>query len=242
MDAFEFDLQRFADDAVGAQDEAGGSQDAGGAEAGGQAAGSQDTQGGSEPQAGGSEGTGGTILGATPKSDGAQGQPGGAQEQNGASGQVPAAYDFRSIVPEGMEYDEASAKEFGELAKAANLSQEQAGKIAEYGMKYMQKGVAAVQTAIAQQREGWADEARTALGNQFDATVARAAGAIDRLSTKVPGLRDMLNETGAGNRTEMIQLLAAVGSLIGEDDGHSGGLNGSGDKTIYNNTDFSLYK
>ena len=235
MDAFEFDLQRFADDAAGAQDEAGGSEDAGGAEAGGQAAGSQDTQDGSEPQAGGSEGTGGTILGAAPKSD-------GAQEQNGASGQVPAAYDFRSIVPEGMEYDEASAKEFGELAKAANLSQEQAGKIAEYGMQYMQKGVAAVQTAIAQQREGWADEARTALGNQFDATVARAAGAIDRLSTKVPGLRDMLNETGAGNRTEMIQLLAAVGSLIGEDDGHSGGLNGSGDKTIYNNTDFSLYK
>ena len=78
------------------------------------------------------------------------------------------------------------------------------------------------------------------LGEQFEATVARAAAARDALSTKVPGLTAMLNETGAGNRIEMIRLMAAVGELIGEDGGVRGGA-APAEKSIYPNTDFSRY-
>lgn len=153
---------------------------------------------------------------------------------------VPETYDFKGIVPEGMDYDEQSAAAFGEIAKKAGLSQEQASTIAAYGMQYMQQGVDAAVQAIRETQEGWAQEARTQLGGQFDATVAKAAAARNALAEKIPGLTAMLNETGAGNRIEMIRLMAAFGDLIGEDGGDRSG--GAGvEKSIYPNTDFKKY-
>ena len=153
---------------------------------------------------------------------------------------VPDAYDFKSIVPDGMTYDEQSAAAFGDVAKKAGLSQEQATMVASYGMQYMQQGVDAAMKAVQDTQAGWADEARTQLGGQFDAVVAKAAAGRDALAVKVPGLTQMLNETGAGNRVEMIRLMAAIGDLIGEDGGDrnsSGGV----EKSIYGKTDFSKY-
>lgn len=153
---------------------------------------------------------------------------------------VPDAYDFKSIVPEGMTYDEQSAAAFGDVAKKAGLSQEQAAAIASYGMQYMQQGVDAAMKAVQDTQAGWAQEARYALGGQFDAVVAKAAAGRDALAEKVPGLTQMLNETGAGNRVEMIRLMAAVGELIGEDGGLRGAQAGA-EKSIYPNTDFKRY-
>ena len=164
----------------------------------------------------------------------------GGDGKNGTPAGVPDAYDFKAIVPEGMDYDEEAAAAFGEVAKKAGLSQEQAGTIAAYGMQYMQQGVDAAMQAVLETQSAWADAARTELGGQFEATVARAAAARDALATKVPGLTAMLNETGAGNRIEMIRLMAAVGELIGEDGGVRGGAAGA-EKSIYPNTDFSRY-
>ena len=153
---------------------------------------------------------------------------------------VPDAYDFKSIVPEGMTYDEQSAAAFGDVAKKAGLSQEQATMVAAYGMQYMQLGVDAAMKAIHDTQAAWADEARTQLGGQFDAVVAKAAAGRDALAEKVPGLTQMLNETGAGNRVEMIRLMAAVGELIGEDGGLRDAQAGA-EKSIYPNTDFKRY-
>ena len=153
---------------------------------------------------------------------------------------VPDAYDFKSIVPEGMTYDEQSAAAFGDVAKKAGLSQEQATMVASYGMQYMQQGVDAAMKAVQDTQAGWAQEARDALGGQFDAVVAKAAAGRDALAEKVPGLTQMLNETGAGNRVEMIRLMAAVGELIGEDGGLRGAQTGA-EKSIYPNTDFKRY-
>lgn len=153
---------------------------------------------------------------------------------------VPDAYDFKGVVPDGMTYDEQSAAAFGDVAKKAGLSQEQATMVASYGMQYMQQGVDAAMKAVQDTQAGWADEARTQLGGEFDATVAKAAAARDALAAKVPGFTAMLNETGAGNRVEMIRLMAAIGDLIGEDGGDrnsSGGV----EKSIYGKTDFSKY-
>lgn len=153
---------------------------------------------------------------------------------------VPDAYDFKSIVPDGMTYDEQSAAAFGDVAKKAGLSQEQATMVASYGMQYMQQGVDAAMKAVQDTQAAWAEDARTQLGGEFDATVAKAAAARDVLAAKVPGFPAMLNETGAGNRVEMIRLMAAIGDLIGEDGGDrnsSGGV----EKSIYGKTDFSKY-
>lgn len=219
-----FDLQRFADGDSGADGSTGDAPDTG--DTGGEGSTSDPT----ENNAGGDGGKpgGDTILGGDGKNDPAK--PAG----------VPETYDFKNIVPDGMDYDEASAAAFGEVAKKAGLSQEQASAIAAYGMQYMQQGVDVALKAIYDTQAAWADEARTQLGGEFDATVAKAAAARDALAAKVPGFTAMLNETGAGNRIEMIRLMAAIGDLIGEDGGDrnsSGGV----EKSIYPNTDFNKY-
>ena len=221
-----FDLQRFAGEGDGGDGGAGAADpasDPGGAEAGGDGGKPQENPGG----AGGTE----TILGGDGKGD---------QEKSDPPAGVPEAYDFKGIVPEGVDYDEKSAAAFGEIAKKAGLSQEQASTIAAYGMQYMQKGVDAAVQAIRETQEGWAQEARSQLGGQFDATVAKAAAARNALAEKIPGLTAMLNETGAGNRIEMIRLMAAFGDLIGEDGGDRSGAAGV-EKSIYPNTDFKKY-
>lgn len=221
-----FDLQRFAGDdtdggAAGATDTPPDADGAGGE--GGKVDPPENNAGGDGGKPGGD-----TILGGDGKNDPAK--PAG----------VPEAYDFKGVVPEGMDYDEASAAAFGEIAKKAGLSQEQASAIAAYGMQYMQQGADAALKAVYDTQAAWADEARTQLGGEFDATVAKAAAARDALAAKVPGFTAMLNETGAGNRVEMIRLMAAIGDLIGEDGGDrnsSGGM----EKSIYPNTDFNKY-
>ena len=219
-----FDLQRFADGDGGADESTGGAPDTGAA---GGEGGTSDSP---ENNAGGDGGKpgGDTILGGDGKNDTAK--PTG----------VPDTYDFKGVVPEGMDYDEASAAAFGEVAKKAGLSQEQASAIAAYGMQYMQQGVDVALKAIYDTQAAWADEARTQLGGEFDATVAKAAAARDALAAKVPGFTAMLNETGAGNRVEMIRLMAAIGDLIGEDGGDRNGSGGT-EKSIYPNTDFKKY-
>ena len=219
-----FDLQRFADGDGGADESTGGAPDTGAA--GGEGGTSDLTENNAGGESGKPEGN--TSLGGDGKNDPAK--PAG----------VPEAYDFKGVVPEGMDYDEASAAAFGEVAKKAGLSQEQASAIAAYGIQYMQQGVDAALKAVYDTQAAWADEARTQLGGEFDATVAKAAAARDALSAKVPGFTAMLNETGAGNRVEMIRLMAAIGDLIGEDGGDrnsSGGMK----KSIYPNTDFKKY-
>lgn len=153
---------------------------------------------------------------------------------------VPDAYDFKGIVPDGMTYDEQSAAAFGEIAKKVGLSQEQASTVAAYGMQYMQQGVDAAMKAVQDTQAAWAEDARTQLGGEFDATVAKAAAARDVLAAKVPGFTAMLNETGAGNRIEMIRFMAAIGDLIGEDGGLRSAQAGA-EKSIYPNTDFKKY-
>lgn len=179
----------------------------------------------------------GSILGgagkdAAPKDAGTDGNtPEGA----------PSVYDFTSVVPEGMEYNQQAAEEFGAIARECNLSQEQASKLAAYGMKYMQTGVNAAMQQIAETQAKWGQDAKAQLGTDFDKTVAMAAVGINKLEQQIPGLRNMLNETGAGNRIEMITFMAAIGKMLGEDGGHGANFAGEG-KSIYPNTNFGLYK
>ena len=239
-----FDLQNFAEGADGgaaAPEQGAGGGDGQGAPVapeaggggGGQGAPSTAARSPSPVATGEASGNNNTILGGT-------GKDGAAAEGGGSPAGVPDVYDFKAALPPGMDYDEKAAAAFGEVARKAGLSQEQAGAVAAYGLQYMQEGVDAAMQAVLETQSAWADAARTELGGQFEATVARAAAARDALSTKVPGLSAMLNETGAGNRIEMIRLMAAVGELIGEDGGVRGG-NAGQEKSIYPNTDFSRY-
>ena len=184
-----------------------------------------------------------SILGGAgnPQNNGTNDPNNGTNPQNNGTGGAPDVYDFSAIVPQGMEYDENAAREFGGIARECGLSQEQAAKIAQYGMQYMQNGVAAAMQQIAATHAKWGEEAKAALGADYEKTVARAAVGINRLEQAVPGIRAAFNETGAGNRIEMITLMAAVGDMVSEDGGH--GVPGyGGEKTLYPNTNFGQYR
>lgn len=215
-----FDLQRFAE------------------EAGGEGAG---IPSGGEPAQGAPDNAGGSILGNAGNMQQDNGNNSAGNSQESGQNNAPDVYDFSQIVPEGMEYDQQAAQEYGAIARECGLTQEQASKIATYGMQYMQQGVQAAMQQVAATHQKWGEDAKAALGADFDKTVSRAAVGINRLEKSVPGLRQVLNETGAGNRIEMINLMAAIGDLLGEDNGH--GVPGyGGEKSLYPNTNFGQYR
>ena len=232
-----FDLQLFADEGgegenPSAGGEGGADSGTGGANAGNApAAAGAENAGENNAAANGDAGSkGNTILGGK----------NGTEDKSSAAG-VPEAYDFKSIVPEGMEYNEESAQAFSAVAKECGLSQEQASKLASYGMDYMRQGVAAAQQAVQQQIAGWGEATKKELGGQYQETVSKAGTGIEAISKIVPGIRDALNETGAGNRIEVVRAFALLGGIVGEDSFHGFGAAEAPQSNIYNNTDFSKY-
>lgn len=223
--AWAFDLQLFAEEAEGAP-AAGGAGDAGGA-AGGEGAGQNAAQSSAK---GGLGGDNATILGTKPPEAGVPKEA------------APEVYDFKSAVPEGMTYDEEAATAFSAVARDCGLTQEQAAKVAAYGMKYMGAGIEAFEAQVAATIQGWGEEAKKDLGAEFTATTQKAAIGIEALEKTIPNLRAALNETGAGNRIEIIRALAMVGDLVGEDTNRLSAAGAAEPmKNIYPNTDFSAY-
>ena len=217
---FDFDMQLFADE--GGADEGAGAAPAS-ADAGGEAPPAAD--GGErldKPEAAGDKaGVPGTLL--------------GGKEDD-------AAWDFRGVVPEGMAYDEATASAYATIAKEAGLTGAQAQKLAAYGMQqYARDGMAAMAKAYADEVSGWAETTKQELGSDFDMTVQRAGAGIEALERSVPGLRQALNETGAGNRVEFVRAFALIGSLVGEDNFRGFGDGAAKTSTRYPNTNFSDY-
>lgn len=170
-------------------------------------------------------------------------QPAAEQQQGTLLGgaEQEAAWDFRGVVPEGMQYDEATASAYSAVAKEIGLTGEQAQKLAAYGMQYARDGISAMREAQAQQIAGWADATRKELGSEFDATVRRAGTGIEAIERSIPGLRQALNETGAGNRIELVKAFALVGQLVGEDNFRGFGTAASATTTKYPNTNFNNY-
>lgn len=232
---FQFDLQLLAEDGGGS----------GEAPAGGNPAPTDGGQGGTGGNNGGNPNNGDnppagrtTLLGGSDNPANGGDKGGGTQQTGG----VPESYDFSGIVPDGMQYDETAAKAFGDIARSAGLSQEQASNIAKYGMQYMQQGVDAVLKQQDAEVAQWGEEAKQQLGADLQPMLAKASTAMNALETKFPGLRSALNVTGAGNRVEVIRAMAAVGELMGEDGGHDGDGAGGGNRNPYPNTDWSKYE
>ena len=219
MKGFLFDLQLFAEEG-----------DDGAAEG---AAGAQGQTGGGAEGAAGAQAPG-ALNGAKDTILGAGSAPGAAG--------VPDRYELEGAVPDGMDYDAEAAAAYSAVAKDCGLTQEQAGKLAAYGMNYMQEAVAAFERQITGTIEQWGEDAKKELGADFANVTQKAAIGIEAIEKKVPNLRQALNETGAGNRIEIIRALSIVGELLGEDQNRLAGASAPAEKDIYPNTDFSAYK
>lgn len=176
----------------------------------------------------------------------------GAQQGQSAQQQSPAAsgtvtYDFSNVaLPEGYELKEEESKLFLDVIKDMGLSNEQAGSIVKFGTEYGKRLVDDVVKEYEDTVKGWGETAKQELGADFDKQVALAVSARD----KFPGLREALEESGAGNRVEVIRALAKLGELMASDPGMAQGagpqkgegVNKMNDATVlYPNTDFSKY-
>ena len=170
------------------------------------------------------------------------------QGQNPAAGESTVTYDFSGVqMPEGYALSEDESKQFVDVIKCMGLSNEQAGTIVKFGTEYGKRLVdAVVQEHDAMVKE-WGEKAKAELGTNFDKTLSLAAVARD----KFPGLKEALDESGAGNRIEVIRAMAKLGEYLSGDPGMAQGagtLKGGGAdpmsdaKTLYPNTDFSRYR
>ena len=158
---------------------------------------------------------------ADPKKD--PDKPGDADKPDESNKDVPEAYEKFSL-PEGFEYDEGKAKEFGALAKELGLSQEKAQRLVSMYVGNLQQGLSAQMEAVTARNKGWQEAARSDKefgGADFDKNLAIANEGLRRLGT--PELISYLEESGLGNHPEVVRLCWKAGKLAGEDHQPDGG-------------------
>lgn len=197
-----------------------------------------------------------TLTGQQQTSEPAQGQEPQAanppQPQQGQQPQNPAAanpvtYDFSGVqMPEGYALSEEESKQFVDVIKDMGLNNEQAGALVKYGTEYGKRLVDAVVKEHDDMIKEWGEKAKTELGADLQKHLSYAAVARD----KFPGLKEALDESGAGNRVEVIKAMAKLGEYLSSDPGmvpnaetqrtNVDPMNDA--KTLYPNTDFSKYR
>ena len=144
---------------------------------------------------------------------------GTATQTEEAAPVVPEAYDFKASIPEGVEMDEALTKDFSELARSMNLNNEQANQMAQFGFKYGEQIAGAVREQYAAEVGKWGEAAKAEMGANFEKVMSTAGAGIEAVEKVVPGIRQALNETGAGNRIEVIKAFEMLGQLVQADPG-----------------------
>jgi hypothetical protein len=128
-----------------------------------------------------------------------------------------AAYgDFK--LPEGATIDGESLERATTLFKEAGLPQEQAQKFIDLAVEREQAAAHKGVQAFVDLQSKWVSEIKADPeigGASFPASMAAAARAIDRLG--VPGLKEALNLTGAGNNPAIVKAFVRLGQMVSED-------------------------
>lgn len=129
---------------------------------------------------------------------------------------APTYGDFK--LPEGASVDDDSLKAASALFADSGLSQEQAQKFIDLAVSREQVAARKGVQAFVDLQTKWVSEIKADPdigGDKFQATIASAARAIDRLA--IPGLREALDLTGAGNNPAVVKAFARIGQMISED-------------------------
>ena len=143
---------------------------------------------------------------------------------------APENYDFKATIPEGVDMDEAITKEYSDIARSMNLTNEQANQVAALGIKYGQQVAEAARNQYNAEVKAWGEQAKAEMGAGFEKTMTTAGAGIEAVEKVVPGIRKALNETGAGNRIEIIRAFEMLGQLVQADPGKMVNAGGTMDK------------
>lgn len=117
-------------------------------------------------------------------------------------------------MPEGAELDETLLSKFTPLAKELNLTQEQAQKLVNLQSEFVADQQAAIAKEHADQRAAWRDEIKAL--PDHGKVLADAKKAISAFATD-DETKTLLTQTWLGDNPHVIQFLAKVGKVIGED-------------------------
>jgi hypothetical protein len=134
-----------------------------------------------------------------------------------ASATEPLAYGAFEL-PDGVRIDDAEMAAATELFRESGLAQEQAQKFIDLAVSRERAAAERSFKAFVDLQNQWVSEIKADPdigGQKLQASLAAAARAIDRLA--VPGLKDALNLTGAGNHPDVIRAFVRIGQLLSED-------------------------
>lgn len=159
-------------------------------------------------------------------------------------------YNFTDTVKayeQQFDFSEQDKTNFVNAINGMNLSNEQANAMLKYGMDWgkqiVEQAQQNVQAELDEMVKGWGETTKRELGPDFDATMSKAGSALETVEKTVPGIRQALQETGAGNRVEIIKALAFFADKIAGDPGMVAGAQGSKPAdnfaALYPNTDWS---
>ena len=121
-------------------------------------------------------------------------------------------------LPDGLTADAEAMKAATDLFADSKLSQEQAQKFIDFAASREKATAQAGVRAFVDLQTRWVSEIKADPeigGSRLQASIASAARAIDRLD--VPGLREALDLTGAGNNPAIVKAFARLGQMISED-------------------------
>lgn len=131
----------------------------------------------------------------------------------------PEKYEWN--LPEGMEKDEIGAEQFEPLAREWGLSQKQLDTALEFYAGRMQQTVESVVDAIStqaeEQFEAWRKETLADKGIGKEG-LRDAARFLEQFGGEdADEIREILNDTGLGNRAPLVRMFQRAGAAIAED-------------------------
>ena len=161
-----------------------------------------------------------SVLAAEPAAEMQQHEQQSGQQQEHpfaeeASGR-PSYGEFK--LPEGVTVDSDSLRPATELFAETGHSQEQAQKFIDLAMSREQAAAHRGVQAFVDLQNQWVSEIKADPdigGDRLKGSLASANRAIDRLA--IPGLREALSFTGAGNHPAVVKAFVRLGQMISED-------------------------
>lgn len=141
----------------------------------------------------------------------------------------PETYDYKELLPEGMELNKEVTEKFNSIAEKLNLSQKGASDLMALAVELTQQAQSNTQEAINQAFEAKKAEYIKALesdkeigGFKLEETLTVANLAYEKFATKE--VQDLLAESGLNAHPQVVKMFNNIGKQIKEDTIHDGSI------------------
>lgn len=139
----------------------------------------------------------------------------------------PDGYQYKKPeLPQGMKWDETFEKAALPVAHSLGLTPKQLEGLMTFYAAHQAEQFKGMGVQMQQGRTEAEAALRQEFGPQYDARMTQALRVVQSLGG--PEVQAVLNETGAGNRPELVKFFAKIGAMMGEDQLKSGASGGFG--------------